>query len=263
MRMLTPLLIILIVLALAVTVAASLPPYPPTGDRVRPLVGGYQIEMWKEIRFWPDQSPGPCTLGFPVYRVVDGAYGIVTAGHCNEWDKDGWIYDWVMHQPVKDGDNNEIDPVEATACVVDATLVFYSNVYPGILHIYSDGSYETLEVTDWISWSEVPNYIYSVAFYKTGRTSGTTSTYLAGYESSFQSVLYPCKVYKALFFHAVFAYPGDSGAPAYEKLGGHAVLLGYIVANTDEWDGTLRTMALNVENLWDAFGVKPYVCWWC
>ena len=78
-----------------------------------------------------------------------------------------------------------------------------------------------------------PTTLYNVVFNETGRTTGTTATYLAGYESSFQSELYPCKVYKAMFFHEVFAYPGDSGAPAYEKLGGHAILLGYIVANTD------------------------------
>ncbi|WP_241759707.1 S1 family peptidase [Aeropyrum pernix] len=40
--------------------------------------------MWKEIRFWPDEGSGPCTLGFPVVRAVDGAYGVITAGHCND-----------------------------------------------------------------------------------------------------------------------------------------------------------------------------------
>ncbi|BAA79839.1 hypothetical protein ASQ66_gp27 [Aeropyrum pernix spindle-shaped virus 1] len=168
-----------------------------------------------------------------------------------------------MHQPEKDGDKNEIGPVEAAACVVDATLVIYSNVYPGVLHIYDDGSYETLEVTDWIAWEDVPNYLYDVVFYKTGKTTGTTAMRMEGYMSEVQSDLYPCRVYKAIFADVVAALSGDSGSPAYRKLGGHAVLLGYVVANSDDWDGIVRTMILSVDNLWGAFGVRPYVCQWC
>ena len=253
MRVIAP-LIVLAVLGPAVAMAAAPPPYPPTGDRVRPLVGGYQVKMWKEIRFWPDEGAGPCTLGFPVYRVVDRAYGVVTAGHCNRWEKDGWNYEWVMHQPVRDGDNNKIGPVEATACVVDATLVLYDNVYPGVLHIYSGGSYETLEVTDWITWSEVSNYL-GETFYKTGRTTGTTNGTLVGWE--YKKKLPECYIYKIMYFTYDSA-GGDSGSPVYRKLGGHAVLIGYHIGRS----GDIR-IALNVENLWDAFGVKPYVCWWC
>ena len=92
MNKLSPALIVVAALAL-VTGLVVLSQHPPTGERVRPLEGGYQIEIWKEIRFWPDDGPYTCTLGFPVYREVDGARGVVTAGHCNDWEKRGWIYE--------------------------------------------------------------------------------------------------------------------------------------------------------------------------
>ena len=255
--------VILFTLLLVLPVAFASAPYPPTGDMARPLVGGYQIEMWKEVRFWFD-SYRTCTLAFPVYRVADGALGVVTAGHCNKWDSDGWNYEWVMYQPAKNESNSRIGPVEATACTVDATLVMYDNVYPGVLHIYDNGSYETLEVVDWISWDEVPNYL-GYTFYKTGRTTGTTSGTIFNFDNIV--IMEDCAMYKVLYT-TIYIEGGDSGGPLYAKLGGQSTLLGYFSYAVYEVrpDGSkifLFSAFLSVDNLWDAFGVKPYVCQWC
>lgn len=208
--------------------------------------------MWKEIRFWFDKKK-TCTLGFPVYRESDGSYGVITAEHCNDWDDEGFLYKWVMYQPVKD-DNNRIGEVEATACFADATLVLYNDAYPGVLHIYNDNSYEILEVTDLIAWDDVPNYI-GLEFYKTGRTTGTTNGSLIGWETKLK--ISGCYIYKIMYFTYNSA-GGDSGSPVYKKVGEHAILIGYHYGRK----GSYR-VALNVDALWDAFAVRPYVCDWC
>ena len=163
-----------------------------------------------------------------------------------------------MHQPVKEGDNNEIGPVEATACTVDATLVLYNNVYPGVLHIYDNGSYETLEVTGWYDWDEAKRFLLYEEVYKTGRTTGTTKGVILEFKERENPNPddWPCILYK-IIYTTDMSEGGDSGSPVYVKLGGHAALVGYLVG------GNSSSIVLNVENLWDAFGVKPYVCEQC
>jgi len=47
--------------------------------------------------------------------------------------------------------------------------------------------------------------------------------------------------------------PGDSGSPTYYINGGKTVLLEYLV----DTDGANHPLILSVDNVWEAFGVKP------
>jgi len=222
-----------------------------TQERHRPLVGGIQIEFWKEILYIPIVG-SVCTLGFPVYRSYDDAYGVITAGHCNNWEYGGWYYDWVQYQPTL-GDDNIIGTVNATSCSAEATLVLFNNVHYSLIHIYEDNSYDSLYITGWVSWDEIPSNYVNVTFYKTGRTTGTTSGTLQTWE--YKVAWGGCYVYRVLYLNYT-SEAGDSGSPVYVKLGDHAIVVGYHIGRSGD-----LAVALSVDNLWDTFGVRPYVCY--
>jgi len=177
----------LVVLSIPIALANN-NPYDPARQRYRPLIGGIQIEI---VRFFLWIIPIPydvCTIGY-VARDRNGNLGIVTAGHCVDFRTD-----YVVYQPNYDiRGSNRIGSPTIVDRYSDSAFIPYRDVTPSILHIvYYVTEYRgiVVSVNSTISWETMRYYCNkaidtteyycdrSPLFYKTGRTTGTTSGYL-------------------------------------------------------------------------------------
>jgi len=248
----------LVVLSIPIVLANS-NPYDPARQRYRPLIGGIQIEIMT-----PSLRPyGNCTIGY-VARDRNGNLGIVTAGHCVNFRTD-----YVAYQPNYDiRGSNRIGTPTIVDRYSDSAFIPFNNVAPWILNItYISNKYVgvMMLVNEISSWDFVDYYITTRGlFYKTGRTTGTTSGH----------ILYKCDycielingnvfVFYRLLITNIYAERGDSGAPLYTyvciwenycwlALFGH---LSFI----EEYNGSRYSGFIHVSSVMERLGVMPII----
>jgi len=211
---------ILAVIALNISIPIILAnnPSDPAQQKYRPLIGGIQIETGTfSWIFW--NSRYYCTIGYTA-RDGNGNVGIVAAGHCTDFSTS-----FVVYQPNYDfwGSNRIGSPTRIDG-YSDAAFIPYSSTSPSILYIaYQAGVYNgvSVPVNSTISWDTIIYYAKthtSSLFYKTGRTTGTTSGYIVDAFDQYYDPVggIPYSPLYGVILTNIHADHGDSGAPLYE-----------------------------------------------
>ncbi|MEM0311514.1 MAG: hypothetical protein QXF10_08740 [Ignisphaera sp.] len=177
-----------------------------TRQKYRPLIGGIQIGVVKWSWFIPIYK-GYCTIG---YSAMDrnGLLGVVTAGHCSNWDLPVSVYQPDLWEHI-----GGFSYVNKTC---DLGFIPYSNSAAKILYIDIYNNSHIFDVNNIISWEYIDvwkNEIYN----KTGRSTGTTDGYLVAASSDpGYDIICDSLGLKYCLFLTYYSEPGDSGAPVYE-----------------------------------------------
>ncbi len=248
-RILAASVIVLIVLVSALLVLRAETynnPVAATRERYRPLIGGIQVYNYVIMDY--------CTTGY-VARDSYGRLGIVTAGHCSSFERNV-----VFFQPTAYPDN-EIGRVDIVSRDVDAAFIPTSQVTPSILHITGSGGtyfaniWPVYGYVDFYTLRDQKNVYNLLPFYKTGRTTGTTSGEVERvYESFYFDYLhgYVCYVIET----TVHIESSDSGSPLYQisSRGDGVLLFGHFIAYERE---SPYTYAISITGGENYLGVTP------
>jgi len=252
---------IIIMLSIGMSIALANNPYDPARQRYRPLIGGIQIEI---VWFWWDIpiSNGYCTIGY-MARDGNGNIGIVTAGHCTDFGTG-----YVVYQPSYDTEgSNRIGSPTIVDIYSDAAFIPYNNVSPSILYItrYTTGYRGiVIPVNAIISWDTIKFYVSvsSPLFYKTGRTTGTTSGYLVRVYEWYNNNITGFTHYRVILT-SIYVDHGDSGAPLYHYICGRdgscwLGLAGHLsFRRLDENGNFLYSGFIHVSSVAQRLGVTP------
>lgn len=188
--------------------------YPdPTRKVYSPLIGGIQIYI--------EGTGYYCTIGYPAIRTIDNKKGIVTAGHCYNWDIG---YSKKTYQPEYSNDYY-IGTADTWAPIIDMAFIPTTDITPKTLHINSaTGTSTQLSVSRYLTFGEVSQ---GMEVYKTGRSTGTTAGKVItkdDYDSSLN-------LRYGIWIEPMDALEGDSGAPVYIYKSTSAELVGYLVSD--------------------------------
>jgi len=206
-------IIAVIALNISIPIVLANNPSDPAQQKYRPLIGGIQIETGTfSWIFW--NSRYYCTIGYTA-RDGNGNTGIVTAGHCTDFSTS-----FVVYQPNYDfwGSNRIGSPTRIND-YSDAAFIPYSSASPSILYIaYQAGVYDgiTVPVNSTISWDTIMYYAQtntSPLFFKTGRTTGTTSGYIIW--TAYWDIGPDQRPKYRVIYTNIPTDGGDSGAPLY------------------------------------------------
>ena len=228
-RILIILSFLILVFLTSIIISYANEPYDPAREKYRPVIGGVKIEIKMGLF-----TSAICTSSFSTSMFGENLNGIITAGHCSNyetgksvrqpswfWNKIGKVYNV--------GDASDSEFVQAT-----------EEVAPYILHIKYYSSNDTYVgykylINGYYSFSYIVNHwdiYYGLdVFYKTGQTTGTTKGAILEYYYSFHTDY--AGTLRYTFIMTNYAQPGDSGSPLYrvtedEDEGNFATLLGIL-----------------------------------
>lgn len=215
------LIAVCVLLAISITLTTYALGEEYTRLRYRPLIGGIQIESVEWLWIIPDRKI-QCTIGYPV-RDLNGRKGVITAGHCTEYNTG-----WSIYQPVYDrppwlwssnyiGDSSWIAP-HSLQEYYDIAFIPYDDVSPYILYITNEGAQQlpivyiyTINDLKWFLSNYGP-----LPINKTGRTTGTTGGRLCHVGRYCYIVVYPYPINMTYcLIGDLIASEGDSGAPIF------------------------------------------------
>jgi len=216
------LIAVCVLLAISITLTTYALGEEYTRLRYRPLIGGIQIESVEWLWIIPGRI-FQCTIGYPVSDLNGGRKGVITAGHCTEYNTG-----WSIYQPVYDrppwlwssnyiGDSSWIAPHEDQEHY-DIAFIPNDNVSPYILYITNEGAQQlpiayiyTINDLRWFLSRYGP-----LPVNKTGRTTGTTGgrLYYAGQYCYIIVYPYPINITYCLISD-YYSDAGDSGAPIF------------------------------------------------
>ena len=188
-------------------------PYDPARDKYRPVIGGVQIEVKVGAL-----TSYYCTSSFASVYTSDGSRGIVTAGHCSDfetghsvrqprwfWNKIGEVYSVSMESD--SGFVKKKSEIAVEGFILNITFDQASSTYVGIKYpVVGYYSFDYI-VERWDYFKD--NYL----LYKTGRTTGTTSGHLTRYMLTY-TVPYAGTLEK-VYLADIYVEAGDSGSPVY------------------------------------------------
>lgn len=223
-------------------------------DRVRPIVGGLQI----------DTNPWTCTLGFNVRRLASSTYGFITNTHCSStaYGFDGQaFYQGLFGQPGDLIGHEAYDPTPFVggACpsgqqcrYSDSTFIEYNSTasaenafavtkWGAGLPGNNAFEIERNEEFDWVNATSSPNWV-GVSLRKVGRSTGMTggnvTNSCVNVRQSDYDVLLLCQVYS----HGPVS-SGDSGSPVFSSYpnlanpGSSDMLYGILWGKREAWTG--------------------------
>ncbi|GEM_PF-7130570 len=256
----TILLILLLQVAYSATNSTIQPaqynnPYDPAREKYRPVIGGIQIEIKTGLL-----TTTICTSSFAATFLA--TEGIVSAGHCSNFEilnsvrQPRWLW-------------NEIGIVYMTDKPSDSLFVDLNDETtssPQVLHIVKSGDkYYGIKLTviDYYEYSDFcrdsEKYRDETIFYKTGRTTGTTSGRILlcrlELDTRYAGTL------RKVFLMDIYVESGDSGAPVYLKYQRleRAKLLGIVSGAIYSNNQFQYSIVVSITSIKENLGVKPII----
>ena len=227
-------------------------------QRYRPLRGGIQIEQWKWYWFIPVPY-GTCTIGY-VAKSPNGTLGVITAGHCTNFETDVSVYQPSLSLFVNNyiGNPSWVAPADS----YDVEFIPNSNVHPSVLYA-TDTDASFISVGYYLDFNEVHSLLQlgPIPVNKTGRTTGTTGGYIRDARDPYIAILdgVPTSIRYA-FNTSLYTLGGDSGAPVFRyepRIG--AVLYGHVILSNLDPNDPL-TIVQSVEVILE-YGYVPKLFW--
>jgi hypothetical protein len=228
-------------------------------QRYRPLRGGIQIEQWKWYWFIPVPY-GTCTIGY-VAEAPDGTLGVITAGHCTNFETDVSVYQPSLSLFVNNyiGNPSWVAPTSSDN-YYDVEFIPNNDVHPSVLYA-TDTDASFISVGYYFDFNEVRSLLQlgPIPVNKTGRTTGTTGGYIRRALDPYNTTLdgVPTSIRYALII-SLYALGGDSGSPVFRyepRIG--AILYGHVIAVNPDLN---LTLAQSVEVILQ-YGYVPKLFW--